>query len=137
MPLNLILFINQLAPMSHTDLSSILSLRSSISMQSRLAKLPIRKAKLPLDFFSPGPRAHNTSIDTISTPESDENSSGIGTPSFNGAEKKRERESKYMRFRIESEIFKGEELIRDAVLTSRNLHRYIRKQSVEIRIRCE
>jgi hypothetical protein len=57
-------------------------------MQTRLNKLPIRKSKLPLDFFSPTTKIHNTSIDTISTPESDEKSSGIGTPSFNGADKK-------------------------------------------------
>jgi hypothetical protein len=75
-------------------------------------------------------------MDSISTPSSDENSDRTSTPSFKDIDSKREKQNKYMRFRLESDIFKSGDLIKDAIITSINLHRYIRKQSMDIKNRC-
>lgn len=39
-----------------------------------------------------------------------------------------------MKFKAENNLFKGEELIRDVIMTSRNLHRYIRMQSADMKM---
>lgn len=86
-----------------------------------------------MDFFSPCENLHNTSMDSKSMNSTEENSPRVSTPSFKLMEHQRQKENKYMKYRLEKDIFKGEELIRDAILTSRKLNRYIRKQSVDIK----
>jgi hypothetical protein len=72
-------------------------------------------------------------MDSKSMNSTEENSPRVSTPSFKLMEHQRQKENKYMKYRLEKDIFKGEELIRDAILTSRKLNRYIRKQSVDIK----
>jgi len=94
--------------MSFPDLENILCQKNNNSLYNRAGRLPIRKAKLPSDFFSPFKSNHKKSMDSSSMfSSSDENSSIPGTPTFCKVELKREKESKYMRYKIEQDIFKG------------------------------
>jgi hypothetical protein len=88
--------------MSSTDLDSFVSSKSTCPNSSKISKLPIRKSKLPLDFFHSKKIGSNTSIESISGYSTEENSPRVSTPSFRGVDNRQKKETnceKYLKFK--------------------------------------